>query len=67
MKPSGFRENREAGENPARSRHCEVLEAADTSATDLIFGKAVGGKGALVKRTRETESGDLPASFTTSR
>lgn len=36
------------------------------SATDLKFGKAVGGKGAL-KRTRETKSGDLPASLTASR
>ena len=33
------------------------------SATDLNFGKAVGGKGAR-KRTRETKSGDLPASLT---
>ena len=39
LEPKAFRENREAGEIPARSRHCEVLEAADTSATDMISGR----------------------------
>jgi hypothetical protein len=39
-----FGENREAGEIPARSRHCDVLEAAGYSATDLESGRLPAAK-----------------------
>ena len=40
-------ENREAGEIPARSRHCNALEVASYRATDRI-GKAAGDEDALL-------------------
>jgi hypothetical protein len=57
--PRHFGENREAGLNPARSRHCDALEAADNRATDLLIGKAAGRRCAS-QRIDEAKSGDLP-------
>jgi hypothetical protein len=45
-----------------------VLEAADPRATDLCSGRPSAARARVNRtRTRETESGDLPASLTASR
>lgn len=54
-------ENREAGEIPARSRHCDALEAAGYRATDLESGRPRRRRFAVDStRVCETKSGDLP-------
>lgn len=55
-------ENREAGEIPARSRHCDALEADGYSATELESGRLPTAKDVclILERIYETKSGDLP-------
>jgi hypothetical protein len=50
-------ENREAGEIPARSRHCKTI-------ADCEFDKSIAGFIKLpIKNRKSFESGDLPGHF----
>ena len=63
--PNQIGENREAGETPARSRHCDALDAPGYQATDPRSGRLPAAKmrESTLTRVCETKSGDLPEAF----